>query len=251
MQKLVPVGRIFYVLPIVAFGAEHLTYGFVTRAFPYWPRAIPGNWKLWAWIIGLSMIAAGAAMAGRAYARVAALVLGTALLLSFFFLYLPLLMRAVNGGILTNGFKCLALAGGAFIVARTSPGGPWPSINGGLLSLGRLLFASFLIIAGALHFVYADFVAALVPGWIPGHLFWTYFAGVALIAGGIGMNVPKVARLAAFLTGVMIFTWVIVLHIPRYAGPPYHGNNVNELTAVFEALAFSGIAFMLAGLGRR
>ncbi len=43
----------------------------------------------------------------------------------------------------------------------------------------------------------------------------------------------------------MIFLWVILPHIPR-AMADFH--NANETTAVFEALAFSGIAFMLAAL---
>jgi uncharacterized membrane protein YphA (DoxX/SURF4 family) len=95
------------------------------------------------------------------------------------------------------------------------------------------------------HFIYADFVATLVPAWIPGHYFWTYFAGIALIAGGAGLIIPQTARLAATLTGLMIFLWVVLLHIPRAlaaVGPQIR----NEWTAVFEALFFSGIAFVLA-----
>jgi len=43
----------------------------------------------------------------------------------------------------------------------------------------------------------------------------------------------------------MLFLWVIVLHIPRAIANPYVGNG-NELTSVFEALAFSGIALGIA-----
>jgi hypothetical protein len=41
----------------------------------------------------------------------------------------------------------------------------------------------------------------------------------------------------------MIFLWVILLHIPRAAADL---RNTNEMTAVFEALAFSGAAFLVA-----
>jgi uncharacterized membrane protein YphA (DoxX/SURF4 family) len=81
----------------------------------------------------------------------------------------------------------------------------------------------------------------LVPTWIPGAVFWTYFAAVALIAGGIGIIVPRTARLAATLVGGMIFIWLLVLHIPR----GFTINNQNEWTAVIEALAMSAIAFSL------
>jgi uncharacterized membrane protein YphA (DoxX/SURF4 family) len=100
---------------------------------------------------------------------------------------------------------------------------------------------------GYTHFLYPEFVATLVPAWIPGHLFWTYFAGVALIAAGVGMIVGVKARLAALMLGLMIFSWFIVLHIPRAIADPRSGLG-NEVSSVFEALAFSGIAFMLASL---
>ena len=82
----------------------------------------------------------------------------------------------------------------------------------------------------------------LVPAWIPGHMFWTYFAGVALIAGGVGLLLPQTARLAAALSGVMIFLWVVLLHVPR-AMAATDAQSRNEWTAVFEALAISGIGF--------
>jgi uncharacterized membrane protein YphA (DoxX/SURF4 family) len=83
----------------------------------------------------------------------------------------------------------------------------------------------------------------LVPSWIPGHLFWTYFTGTALIAGGVGLCIGRTARLAAALLGFIIFIWVLVLHVPR-AIADLHG--ANEWTSVFQALAMSGIAFILA-----
>lgn len=73
-------------------------------------------------------------------------------------------------------------------------------------------------------------------------LFWIYFAGVALIAGGLGLFIPRTARLAALLSGIMVFSWFWVVHIPRI------GVGVSDQIAVFEALAFSGIAFVLSGL---
>jgi hypothetical protein len=45
----------------------------------------------------------------------------------------------------------------------------------------------------------------------------------------------------------MIFLWVLMLHIPRAIADPYT-NVGNEWASVFEALAFSGMAFMLTAL---
>jgi uncharacterized membrane protein YphA (DoxX/SURF4 family) len=74
---------------------------------------------------------------------------------------------------------------------------------------------------------------------IPGQRFWTYFTGVALIAGGSGILVPAASRLAAALSALMIFLWVLMLHIPRALAGPKHAN---ETAGVFEALALSGVA---------
>ena len=95
--------------------------------------------------------------------------------------------------------------------------------------------------------MYVEIVTSMVPSWIPGGVFWTYFAGVALIAGGAGMCVPLTLRPAAAGAGLMIFIWVVILHIPRAVAM----RNSNETTAVFEALALSGVAFILAAAPRK
>ena len=93
------------------------------------------------------------------------------------------------------------------------------------------------------HFPYAKYVASLIPPWIPAHMFWTYFAAIALIAGGIGVNVPRTARLAATLSGIMLFSWVFLVHIPL----AINTRNAGEISRGFHALSDSAVAFMLAG----
>ncbi len=115
------------------------------------------------------------------------------------------------------------------------------------MRLGRFFLPITVITFGIDHFLYPEFVASLVPRWIPGPVFWTYFAAVALIAAGVAMIVNVLARWASILLGIMIFLWFLLLHIPRAIADPHSGNG-NEWTSVFEALAFSGIAFILAAL---
>jgi uncharacterized membrane protein len=111
------------------------------------------------------------------------------------------------------------------------------------IPLGRFFLAAFLILCGIEHFIYVEFVKSLVPSWIPGDVFWTYCTGVALVAGGVGIIIPLTSRLAGALSGLMIFLWVFLVHIPRAL---VDLSNSNETTAVFEALAFSGVAFIVA-----
>jgi len=98
-----------------------------------------------------------------------------------------------------------------------------------------------------MHFVYLDFVVQMVPAWMPGRSFWAYFTGMALLAGGVGINLPLTARVAALLTGLMVFLWVVMLHLPRaFASWPESG----ETAAIFEALALSGMPLLLAASAR-
>jgi uncharacterized membrane protein YphA (DoxX/SURF4 family) len=116
-----------------------------------------------------------------------------------------------------------------------------------LRPLGPLFFAAFLILGGIQHFVYVDFVMKLVPSWIPGSRYWVYFTGMALVAGGVGILVPKTAWLAATMSGIMILLWVVLLHVPRALADLH---NAGETSGVFEALALSGVAFLLASRDR-
>jgi uncharacterized membrane protein len=102
-----------------------------------------------------------------------------------------------------------------------------------------------LIVFGIDHFLYVQFVATLVPSWIPFDYFWTYFAAVALIGGGATILFRIQLKLVGILTGTMIFFWFLILHIPRAVATPDIDNG-NEVTSVFQALAFSGVAFVLA-----
>ena len=54
----------------------------------------------------------------------------------------------------------------------------------------------------------------------------------------------------ATLLGTMIFIWLIILHIPRVIASPaaYIGS---EVTSALIALAYSGIAFLIAGTTER
>jgi len=237
MEKLVPLARIAIAISMAAFAIQQLIYGaFVTRLIPNPPSWIPSHPAL-AYISGLIILLAAVAIAFNRWTRAAALLLASIGILSGLLIDLPkLLSNLHNGGVWTYTGKAFALAAAALLVART------------FIPLARYFLAAFFVIAGIEHFIYAQFVATLIPSYIPGHYFWTYFAGVALIAGGIGLIIPRTARLAATLSAVMVFLWVWMLHVPRALAAPHDSN---ETTAVFEAIAFSAAACLLATSSKR
>ena len=72
-------------------------------------------------------------------------------------------------------------------------------------------------------------------------MFFTLFAGVLLICGGIGTMVPITTRIASLLSGIMILAWVPLIHIPLALK---NLRNPGESVPVFEALAFGSMAIL-------
>ena len=69
----------------------------------------------------------------------------------------------------------------------------------------RILFAIPWIVFGIQHYMYADFVATLVPAYMPARIFWAYLTGTAMIAAGISFVIGVKVRLAATLLGIDTF----------------------------------------------
>ena len=241
------MGRAFFAAGMIAFGVLFFLFaGSVSHLAPAWPAWLPG--RPWGYVAGAILAAGGLAILLGIRARTAAFALGSIILLWDVFRDVDWIKIAATS---LDIAKALALGGGAFVVAGTFPKGErdpgaGPSSAPGLLDrlipLGRFFLAPQMIIAGSEHFIYAKYVFDMVPSWIPGHPFWTYFTGTALIAGGVGLLLRGTARLAAACLGAVIFIWVLVLHLPR----AFAFDNANEWTSVFQALAMSGTAFIVA-----
>jgi uncharacterized membrane protein len=114
-----------------------------------------------------------------------------------------------------------------------------------IVSIGQLFFAVPMAVFGAQHFTEAKSIVHMVPSWIPGAWFWTYFVGTALIAAALSIVVKKHAALAASLLALMLFLFVALIHIPNVVAQPTD----RVLWAVaLRDLAFSGGALAFAGM---
>lgn len=245
-RRLAVVGRFFFALALAGLGVEHFIFNeFVTGRAPGWPQGVPGG-VAWAYVTGVVFVATAAAILLGSRARSAALVAAGLIVGWALLRHIPVLIdEAFLCPAWTRAGKALVFAGGALAVAATFPGGRTPDGPSPLIIAGRVCLGLFLVITGIQHFMFTRFVAQLIPPWFPGDpVFWTYFAGVALIAGGVGLFVPRTTLLAALLSGLMVFSWFWIVHIPRTL------LSVSDGIAVFEALAVSGIALVLAGSSR-
>jgi uncharacterized membrane protein len=74
----------------------------------------------------------------------------------------------------------------------------------------RLLMAVFYIAAGVNHFRAPEFYTAMMPPYMDLHLQWVYLSGVAEIALGGLLAVPRTARLAAWGIIAMLLAFLPV-----------------------------------------
>lgn len=224
---------------------------FIIGRPPAWPATFTVNPAL-GYISTAVLIFAAIAILFKRKAGAAALLIAILILLLSVSRHLPTFMNDWP-----NAYKTVALFGGTLIIAasffsdddhitsRLRVNERWQK---GMLVAGTISLAVFLIACGYAHIKWAQGVQNLIPGYIPFHLFWTYFCGVCLLAGGAGLLIPQTKSLAALLSGIMILGWFILLHIPLLLANP---NDKSDRMGVFESFIFSGILFVLAAISSK
>lgn len=213
---------------------------FVTELQPV-PADIAGRTAL-AYVNGALLLAATASVVLGFRVRLAALF--TTLLLAIWIVLLQLPRIIANptaGNAWTPALEVFAMAGAALMVTALSPQeGAQQRVLG---TIGLACMAVTLPAFGVLHFIYWEYVASVIPGWIPGHTFWAYFTGVAHLAAGIAIIISfapafrRLAYLAASLWALMVGLWVVLLHVPRALA---HMETRPEWTSLFVAITLCG-----------
>lgn len=82
----------------------------------------------------------------------------------------------------------------------------------------------------------AEAIMRLVPAWMPGRLFWTYFVGVALFAAALSFIFRVAIRLSGTLLGIMFLCFVAMMDLPGAIAAP---QNRFGWTLAARELAFS------------
>lgn len=113
-----------------------------------------------------------------------------------------------------------------------------------LKNAGRIIFAIPMGIFGINHFFNASQMAGMVPGFIPGGVFWVYFTGLALLAASISLIIGKKAQLASILLGALLAIFVLTMHLPGVLGDGGHMTIINLL----KDIGLIGGALLVAGI---
>ena len=112
-----------------------------------------------------------------------------------------------------------------------------------LVVLGPVFFAAPLAVFGAEHLTNAQAISQIVPAWMPGRVFWTYFVGIALTGGAVSLALRIWDSFSAALLGSMFVCFVLMIHLPN-VGENFK-NRIIWAVALRD-IAFAGGAFSLA-----
>ncbi len=142
-------------------------------------------------------------------------------------------------GMIGAGFTAL-VAGLALVRVRFASA----SGAGRILVLGPVFEAVALTIFAAEHFLGARDLMGIVPRWLPGPLFWTYFVGAALLAAAISFIAWRYVRWSALLLALLFLIIVATIDLPNL---PQHIHERLFWTLTVRETAFASGAMVLAG----
>ncbi|PZP39847.1 MAG: hypothetical protein DI598_19680 [Pseudopedobacter saltans] len=106
--------------------------------------------------------------------------------------------------------KLLSILFGTFILALVATKifqGEW-----NYLFSGNLAMAVFMLFVGTAHFRFQKGMVMMIPDFFPAKLFLVYFTGVLEIASGIGLMIPSLRILTAWLL-ILFFIIVFIANI--------------------------------------
>lgn len=243
------VGRYLFSLATVAIGiqtwvcAHVVSHSLVPQynVLPVLPWLPAAPWI--AYFFGSVWIACGLGLVFPPTLQMAARILSALLFASTVILELPkYIPQIANISLRTIVLETLSLATFAWLVQ-----GP-RAMPEFITRLCRYLLAMSLVVFGVDHFLSLGFIAALLPAWIPWHVFWVAFFGVALISAGLSIGIGLLTRWSAASLGLMFAIWVVTLHLPRVFGlyaVPGATRNPAEWSSLFIAIAMCGGSWSL------
>ena len=251
IDKIMPLGRLFFAIPMAVFGSEHftLTASIATLV----PRWIPAH-VFWVYLVGVGFLCAAIGIAVLVQARLAAALVGVTMLIFVLVMDLPAVAaNPHNRFFWALALRQLAFSGGAFALAMApwstrSRSSPRARPTAARTALPRFFVGIPAVFYGVEHLLHPAYVPGiplqrLAPEWIPGRMLLSYFVGVMLILAGVCLLTNKKPRMAATALGLTILLTVLWIYLPMLLAAP---RDVVALNFFFDTLLFSGAILLLA-----
>ena len=240
--------RLIFGISIAALGIRHIIADYISATDPPTDSFLSATFMFTGFLYQIGLVTLSAA--GLCYFKPKFVFssLGMLILVWTTVRHLPLFIADITDPAELNAMgMALATAGGAFIIADSFKNIPVLTRLGSknfapILSLGKFLFGIPMVVFGVQHFMYATFIATLIPTWLPGNYFLAYITGLALVAAGVSIIVEWMDRWSSLCLGSMIMLFIAILHIPAVMANP---RDEYQWTSLFQALAIGTSAFVL------
>jgi uncharacterized membrane protein len=251
IDKIMPLGRLFFAIPLAVFGSEHFTATASTASLV--PRWIPAH-TFWVYLVGLAFLCAALSIAALIQARLAAALVGLTLLIFVIVMDMPAVVsNPGNRFSWALALRQLAFSGGAFAFAispwstrsrpplPTRPTAAWAAFPRFFIGIPSLFY-------GVEHLLHPTYVPGiplpkLAPEWIHGRIVLSYFVGVMLMLAGACLLANKRPRIAATSLGLTILLTMVWVYLPMLLAAP---TEVVALNFFFDTLLFCGAILLLA-----
>jgi uncharacterized membrane protein len=146
----------------------------------------------------------------------------------------------------------LAFASGAMVLS----GSLWPrgsAVGNALMRFGRTFVATTMVFYAIQHFLFPRFVPGvplekLTPAWVPAPTLLSYFVGIALLISGVGLLIPRMTRIAAAGSGIVLLALTAFFYVPIFAMEIHSALAVEGINYVGDTLLFAATC-LLAGFG--
>lgn len=222
--RIVSVGHAVFTGTIIALGILDLIKGNFSPVWQPVPKSVPGR-ELLVYLCAFIFLLSGIGLLWERTAAFASRVLLIYLLLWLLVLRVPQIFIASNIDAWWASCQITVLVAAAWVLYAWFAT-EWERQRLGFATgeagvrVARVLYGLALIPFGLAHFIYLKVTADLVPGWLPGHVAWAYFTGVALIAAGVAIVIGLCGKLAAILSTVEIGLFTLLIWIPIVAKGP-------------------------------
>jgi|WetSurMetagenome_2_1015567.scaffolds.fasta_scaffold119970_2 putative oxidoreductase len=114
-------------------------------------------------------------------------------------------------------------------------------------TIGKFAFALPLLVFGVMHLMKGKEMEGIVPGFLPGKLFWVYLVGAALLAGSLSIMTGFLARWATLGLVLMFLSFILTVHLPGMMTAKDPGMKKMAMMGLLKDISLCGAALYMAG----
>ncbi len=107
--------------------------------------------------------------------------------------------------------------------------------------IGKLMYAGPLAMFGIFHFMGAESMTGMVPGFLPVPIVFVYLTGIALILAAVAIVLDKKAKLATQLLGLMLALFAVLIHLNGFVNQDPVGSSM-----FLKDIALAGAAWYMS-----